>query len=265
MAIGAGFSSGAAVGVSGCNWQVTDSDLLGGSHAIDIFVAGAPTWFQRPCNGLLARSTLLGGWGMYRLEGARGVIIEDNVMRGGGMNAFGSWISTYYAKATEFVYFARNRVESVMGGDRELLSFDGGGGAYLGGVARTSADGATLTLASDPVFNGYIPPGPKLLNYTESAVCVLDGAGAGQVARVLSNDWAPGGTNRSWVLRAPFAVPLDNTSVISIVPFRGDIIVVGNTFTDGGAIQLYAMAISVVVAENVATRTSGFLSWGLNP
>ena len=94
MAIGSGFSSGAAVSVSGCNWAVTDSDLLGGSHAIDIFVAEAPTWFVRPCNGLLARNTLVGGFGMYRLEGARGVVVEDNVMRGGGLNSFGSWIST---------------------------------------------------------------------------------------------------------------------------------------------------------------------------
>ena len=266
MAVGSGFNSGAAVGVSGCRWAVTDSDLLGGSHAIDIFVSDAPTsWYQRPCNGLLARSTLVGGFGMYRLEGARGVILEDNVMRGGGLNSFGSWMSTYYAKATSGIYFARNRVESVMGGDRELLSFDGGGGAYLGGVASTSADGLVLTLSGDPVFAGYIPPGPKLFNYTEAAVCVLEGAGAGQVGRVASNDWAPGGTNKSWALQTPFAVPLDSTSVISIVPFRGDVIITANTFTDGGAIQLYAMAIGVVVSENVATRASRFMSWGLNP
>lgn len=266
MAIGSGFNSGAAVSVSGCNWAVTDSDLLGGSHAIDIFVQGAPSWFQRPCNGILARNTLVGGFGQYRLEGARGVVVEDNKMRGGGLNAFGSWISTYYAKATSGVYFARNTVESVMGGDRELLSFDGGGGAYLGGVSAVSPDGLTLTLASQPVFAGYIPPGPKLFNYTEAAVCVLEGAGAGQVGRVVRNDWeAPGGTNLSWVLQSPFLVPLDSTSLISIVPFRGDLILTGNTFTDGGAIQLYAMAINVMVSENTAMRTSGFLSWGLNP
>lgn len=62
-----------------------------------------------------------------------------------------------------------------------------------------------------------------------------------------------------------FTIPLDATSNISIVPFQGDMVIADNVFTDGGAIQLYAMAIRVVVAENVATRTSGFLSWGLNP
>ena len=179
------------------------------------------------------------------------------------MNAFGSWISTYYAKATSGIYFARNSVSNVMGGDRELLSFDGGGGAYLGGVASTSADGHTLTLSSDPVFNGDIPPGVRLLNYTEAAVCVLEGGGKGQVGRVVSIDYLA--SNKSWVLREPFQIPLDLTSIISIVPFRGDTIITGNTFTDGGAIQLYAMAIGVVVSENTAVRSSGFLSWGLNP
>ena len=265
MPVGSGFNSGAAVSVSGCNWAVVDSDLLGGSHAIDIFISDStsPTWFRRPCNGLLARSKLVGGFGQYRLEGAQGVIIEDNFMSGGGLNSFGSWVSTYYAKATEFIYLARNTIQNVMGGDRELLSFDGGGGAYLGGVASTSADGRTLTLAGDPTFAGYIPPGPRLFNYTEAAVCVLEGAGKGQVGRVVRNDFTA--TNRSWELRAPFAVPLDGSSLLSIVPFRGDVIITGNAFSDGGAIQLYAMAIGVSVSENTAVRASGFLSWGLNP
>jgi len=263
MPVGSGFGSGPSVQVQACNWRVVDSDILGGSHALSIFVndAASPTWFSRPCNGVVARNTLVGGWGVYRLEGADGVIVEDNAMSGGGLNAFGSWISTYYAKATENVYFARNRVSSVMGGDRELLSMDGGGGAYVGGVA--SAAGTALRLAAEPTFAGYIPPGPRLFNYTEACVVVLDGAGKGQVARVVSNAWTT--DNRSWTIDAPFAVPLDATSVISIVPFRGAMVIAANTFVDGGAIQLYAMAIRVVVAENVATRTSGFLSWGLNP
>jgi hypothetical protein len=264
MAIGSGFNSGAAVSVSGSNWVISDSDLLGGAHAIDIFVTDTPpTWFSRPTNGVVARCSLAGGWGQYRLEGARGVVIEDSVLTAFGMNAFGSWVSTYYAKATEGVYFARNRVESVMGGDRELLSFDGGGGAYLGGIAATSADGLTLTLSAPPVFAGYIPPGPRLWNYTEAAVVVVEGRGKGQVARVARNDFSA--TNLSWVLEGAFAVDLDGTSVVSIVPFRGSIIITGNAFVDGGAIQLYAMAIGVTVTENTAVRTSGFLTWGLNP
>ena len=165
------------------------------------------------------------------------------------------------------MYFANNRVGGWHGADHELMTFDGGGGAYYGGIAASSADGLTLTLAADPLYRGYYPPGyqPRLLNYTGGVVAVLAGTGVGQWQRVAGNDWAPGGTNRSWQLRAPFAVPLDSSSLLSIVPFRGDIIVSGNAFHDGGGVQLYAMAIATVVAGNTAARTSGFMAWGLNP
>lgn len=267
MPIGSGANSGVSVSVSGSNWRVEDCDIVGGSHAVSMFVSDSksPTWFARSRNGVLARNTLDGGFGVYRCEGVDGLIVEDNVMRGGGLNSLGSWISTYYAKSTSGVYMARNTMSRIMGGDRELLSFDGGGGAYGGAIAAVSPDGRTLTLATDPTFAGYIPPGPRLYNYTEAAVLIMKGRGEGQVRRVISNDWTPGGTNRSWVLDMPYDVAPDATSFVSIVPFRGDIIIAGNDFVDGGAIQLYAMAVNTIVAENTATRTSGFLSWGLNP
>jgi len=118
---------------------------------------------------------------MYRMEGCAGVIMEDNVMRGGGLNTYGKAgsrrtiqklpkVGMQYRLASRILrcmhnmlhyaglYFANNDVATVMGGDRELLSFDGGGGAYNGSVSATSADGRTLTLSGDPVYAGYIPP-----------------------------------------------------------------------------------------------------------
>ena len=139
--------------------------------------------YGRPANGVVTRNKLSGGFGMYRMEGCSGVVMEHNVLYGGGLNTYGSWVSTYYSKATEGLYFANNVVSTVMGGDRELFSFDGGGGAYNGTVASVSTDGLTLTLSADPVYSGYIPPGPRLYNYTGASVLVLSGRGAGQVSR----------------------------------------------------------------------------------
>ena len=34
-----------------------------------------------------------------------------------------------------------------------------------------------VRLTADPVFAGYIPPGQRLLNYSEAAVVVLEGRG----------------------------------------------------------------------------------------
>lgn len=176
-------------------------------------------------------------------------------------------MATYFGKSTERIYFASNSVGGWHGADHELLTMDGGGGAYYGGIDSTSGDGLTLTLSKDPIFAGYYPPGyqPRLLNYTGGCVCVLSGMGQGQWRRVVSNDWGVGGTNRSWVVTHPFTLPLDATSLLSIVPFRGDIIIANNAFHDGGGIQLYAMAIATTVVDNTASRTSGFMAWGLNP
>lgn len=275
MPIGSGITCGDAISLQGSNWVVTDNDVFGGGvHAISVSItdSNTPTWcvvervvacspsqarsilpkfrYGRPSNGIIARNIITGGFGIYRMEGCAGVIMEDNTMRGGGLNTYGSWVSTYYSKATEGsgsardrtsqvieanltpatagLYFARNDVSTIMGGDRELFSFDGGGGAYNGTVAATSPDGCTLTLSADPVYSGYIPPGPRLWNYTGAAVVVLEGTGAGQVRRVVSNDWLPPlGTNKSWVIDRAFDVALDSTSYTSIVPFRGNVIVTG--------------------------------------
>jgi hypothetical protein len=63
--------------------------------------AAALRRYDRPANGVIARNVIEGGFGLYRMEGCAGVIMEDNVMRGAGLNTYGSWVSTYYSKATE--------------------------------------------------------------------------------------------------------------------------------------------------------------------
>lgn len=59
--------------------------------------------------------------------------------------------------------------------------------------------------------------------------------------------------------------PATGASLISITFFRGQMIFYRNTFSDGGATQLYGSAFDVIVAENTALRTDGFANWGLNP
>jgi hypothetical protein len=269
MPVGSGNSQGSLVSISGDNWRVSDCSFFGGGsrgfyvHARD---RDTPTWLGQSGNGVLERSRVRGAFNTYGLESVNGIVFENNDFEG-DLTCYGSFMATYFGKSTENIYFGSNRVGGWHGADHELLTMDGGGGAYFGGVAATSADGRTLTLAKDPVFAGYYPTGyqPRLFNYTGGAVVVLAGVGAGQWRRVVKNDWAAGGTNRSWVIDAPFAVALDASSVLSIVPFRGNIVIVDNAFHDGGGIQLYAMAIATTVAENTASRTSGFMAWGLNP
>jgi hypothetical protein len=74
--------------------------------------------YDRPANGVIARNIIAGGFGLYRMEGCAGVIMEDNVMRGAGLNTYGSWVSTYYAKATEGARVRHEIAAAVLGQGR---------------------------------------------------------------------------------------------------------------------------------------------------
>jgi hypothetical protein len=163
--------------------------------------------------------------------------------------------TTYWNNFAQNLYCADSTIRHVYGGDREIMTFDAGGGAYFG--KTISAQGTHLTLAADPVFKDYAPTAHT--DYRGAAVYVLDGKGAGQYRLVTAHQ------GREWEVDHPWTVPLDETSVLSIVPFRGRNLFIGNTFLDGGAMQLYGSAADVIVAGNTGARIDGFFTWGLNP
>jgi len=63
---------------------------------------------------------------------------------------------------------------------------------------------------------------------------------------------------------SPWDIEPDETSILSIVPFRGRTLIINNTFEDGGNMQLYGMSVENIVSGNKGIRMSGFLAWGLN-
>ena len=88
-------------------------------------------------------------------------------------------------------------------------------------------------------------------------VCVLDGAAAGQCRRIVSCS-----DRRTFQLDSSFASTLDASSQVTIVGYLGRLHFVGNDFKDGGAVQLFAQAFDVVIADNVLERMGGLLAWG---
>ncbi len=243
----------AAVHILGRNFQVTGCDIYaaapgnGPSRAI---VTG-PWGFsgdKGPWYGIIADNDLHGH--LYGCENIKGLIFERNTVEGVSVGA-----STYWNNFAQNLYFADNRVRHVYGGDREIMTFDAGGGAYLGKAA--TVQGTHLTLVADPEFHDYAPRAHT--DYKGATVLVLDGAGAGQYRFVTANQ------GREWEVDRPWDIVPDATSVLSIVPFRGRNLFIGNTFLDGGAMQLYGSAIDIIVAENRGARIDGFFTWGLNP
>ena len=60
------------------------------------------------------------------------------------------------------------------------------------------------------------------------------------------------------------AAPAAASSSLQVGLMRGQIMVVGNDFVFGNAMQFYSNCLDCVVAENVF-RSFGFVNWGRNP
>ena len=242
----------AALHLLGRNYQVTNCDIyaaMPGNLPGRSIVTG-PWGFsgqKGPWYGLIADNVIDGH--MYGCENVRAVIYERNRVKGVSLGA-----STYWNNFADTTYFADNFVQHVYGGDREIMTFDAGGGAYEG---KAVANGTKLTLAGDPVFHDYAPTAHT--DYRGAAVYILAGTGAGQWRYVTAN------SGREWEVDRPWDAPPDDTSLLSIAPFRGRNLFINNTFVDGGAMQLYAAVADVIVAGNKGARIDGFYTWGMNP
>ena len=236
----------AAVMLRGHNFAISDCDIYASGGGVRIHMAKT---------GIIARNQIRAGTSGYSTEGTERLIFEDNLITGNHLIAGAGGFSTFWSPYCRHIFYARNRVQWVFGGDREMMTLDGAGGAYSGTVA--SVAGTRLTLAADPVFRVYAAK--PHTNWTGAAVQILDGKGAGQYRIVTANH------GRDWQVDRPWTVAPDKTSQISITPFRGQNLFIGNTFEDGGAVQLYAAAHDSIVAENKGSRMDGFTVWGLNP
>ena len=243
---------GRVIRVVGKNFQITDCDLWGSGQVIAVDPHGF-AGRQRPWYGAISGNRIAYGYQGHLFENVDRLIFEGNEVVGHGSTAGGNGISTYWNNFSKHVFYARNHTHDIYGIDREALTLDGDGGAYFGPV---TADGDRLHLDADPVFHDYAPT--PHTDYRGGGVYVLEGTGAGQYRFVT------GHRGREWVVDRPWDVPLDESSVISIVPFRGRNIFAGNHIEDAGPLQLYGSAVDVIVADNVTTRADGLLAWGLS-
>jgi len=198
----------------------------------------------------IARNRLTAGKTPCPLGGSRQVVVEDN--------QFVSTHPTAYqniAGRGKHLYYARNTHESLNVHQADFsFTFDAGTAAYLGTLARV--EGTRLTLAGDPVFDPWAEEDSAY--WKEAVVCVLDGRGAGQYRKVVAN------RGRVWDLDRAFAVVPDPASTVTIVPFNGRVLVVGNRFEDANWVNAgYGTSLEVVYADNRLYRCAQLLNYGL--
>ncbi len=191
----------------GRNFQVTDCDILAKGDGL------VPGRF-----GVIAHNRIAANKCNTPMGGSRCVIVEDN--------QFVSMDPTAYqniAGSGRDIYYARNHHESLYAQQADYsFTFDAGGGAYLGAVAEVR--GTHVTLAADPTYPKWAQEKSDL--WRRSALFVLDGRGAGQWRDVTANH------GREWEIDRPFDTPPDASSVVTVVPFNGRVLVVGNHIED---------------------------------
>ncbi len=231
-----------AIHLGGSNIRITDCDVLS---------SGMSFMFSQMRSSYVAHNKFYNGrMGWYCLAGSDGLIFEDNEIaacdlqgNSGGINCLDG------STSSQNVYFARNRLHHIFGCDREAMTSDAGGGAYLGKIA--SARGATVVLAADADW--------QKRSWAGACLFILDGTGAGQYRRIKSAEGRTVNLDRPWTI-AP-----DAKSLVSITMLQRHYLVVGNDFCDDTiAVQYYGVSIEHVTADNRCARGGGYHAMGMN-
>ena len=235
-----GASRGDTVRLGGRNVEIIDCDLYG---------SGRSLFLSRVRGGRVEGNRLYNGRrGWYCIAGSDGLVFSNNEVTGADLQASGGGLNCLDGSAySQNVYYARNRLRLMHGWDREAMTSDAGGQAYFGKIA--SVHGTRLTLADEPKWRNR--------DWSGAGVFVLDGRGAGQYRRVASCDGKIVEIDRPWQI-AP-----DEDSSLSITMFQGHYVLVGNEFTDTGAVQFYGISIENIIDGNIGTRMPGFSCLGL--
>ncbi|SFD50068.1 Pectate lyase superfamily protein [Chitinophaga sp. CF118] len=173
----------------------------------------------------------------------KGLIFEDCYKQ---MNGYGYATSI---DESNNLYEARNVIPFNYINDREVMTFDGGSGAYAGPVADVK--GNTITLPSGAITNQWTPN-----KWIGGGVFILEGKGAGQYRRIVSH------TLDVIQLDQPFLVDPDATSVISITTIRKNLFFIDNDVADGGAYQFYGSAENCVISGLKMRRCIGIIGRG---
>ena len=217
--------------------------------------------------GIIRSNRLFNGGTSHFMPQWKQMIFENNTVIGTSPISGGQSIGTGPGGGrAQHIYHARNTIQFVWGNDREIVTFDDAGSAYLGEVAAVSADGLVLTLADDArsSYSG------EWKGWDGAAVTVLNGTGVGTWRRVVGSGIDASGNpgefrnphNRTWKIDRPFGFAVTAGQAISITPARSRIIFEGDHYKDGGTLQFYGQAQECVVQSLVGERVSGMVAWG---
>jgi len=257
QAVKSHLETGIALVLPGKNFEVTDCDIYASNYGVWLGSGSYLHGNAGPRYGLIARNTIrFGGQRGWRIQKCDKIIFEHNQIVGNNLLAQGNDIITSVNNYAQNLYFAHNRTAHIYGGDREAMTLDNAaGGPYWGKLAKV--DGMRLTLAGDPIPRNRGWEHISQADWSGCGVWILGGKGAGQCRRVTQTQ------GRLYHVDHPWVVLPDETSVISIMPYRGHLLFVDNVFEDCGVLCFYGSSVECIAAENRAFRMDGFRVTGI--
>ena len=241
---------GFAVFITGDRFEINGCDIL---------CSGQPLELRGATYGIITNNVFAAGKNPYQAYGIVKVMWENNTFRTNGLYSNGMGMSLYYnSAASYFNYFKGNTFRDFYGGDREALTFDGHGTAFLGG--SESVEGSRMTLTSEPTWGNKTK---DMIEFWDMGlyrrdndrewhgvtVYILDGKGAGQSRNLVGCDGRTIELDKAWDINP------DENSVISIGKFNGRDIFDKNTFTDvGPSVQIYPPGYGCIISRNTIRR-----------
>ncbi len=249
----------------GCAVILRDAESFS-IDSCDILATNAALNSYNSRYGIIKDCTLSGTLTPMQNYGLSKTVFENNLIKSTGLFSSGSSLSLYNSAASFNVFMYNNTFENAYGGDREAITFDGHGTAYLGKVTETS--GTTMTLVTAPQWGtehkDKIASWDTGLKYRETdcewhgvTVYIINGTGVGQYRNLVGCDGNEIEIEKAWDIEP------DEDSIISIGKFSGRDIFLENKFYDvGTGVQLYPPNVECVVSGNIMERAGNTLSGG---
>jgi hypothetical protein len=236
--------------VTGPDIQVYGSKFLSGSN-----LAFGIAWGD----GAVVSNNefVLNNWTCLGFQNSQNMVFDGNLIHsqsplgqgpGGHSGGAGFSISRYFSKfspsaLSQDIYIGYNTFRDVGSQDQQIITTDGGGGAYLGPISSSTA--TSVTLSNDP---SWVSAG--ITNPATSAMAIISGTGVGQYSKLASIN------GRTILLQTPWKVLPDATSIVVISQYQLNLTAAHNIFLNTlGRSILFAGTFEGLIEDNELTNS----------
>ena len=234
--------------LAGPDIQVYNSSFLSNSNQVFDIVYGD--------GGVVSGNNfILNNWTGMGISDSQNIIFETNLSSSQhvptpGTTSAGSGLSvnrgnSLYGQSalSRDIYIGYNVFQHMGSDSQQIITNDGGGGAYFGPIASSTTN--ELTLANDPNWNWMGTSNPQA-----AVVVIAFGRGVGQYSFLKSY------AGRTLTLSSPLAVLPDSTSVVGVFQYELNMTIAHNAITNtlGGSIVL-GDALEGIIEDNLMTNS----------